>query len=124
MAGVVLRIYQKKVALFPYTVMVLSCAYICLSLSRPDYQIARYNLNQENLNFNDVWYLMYECSDDVAPLIAEIDSDNILSDEDSYWGNENLKNEIDLYLKIIEDKYEDMSLREWNYAKYSALKAR
>lgn len=124
MAGVVLRIYQKKFVLFPYTVMVVSCAYIFLSLSRPDYQIARYNLNQENLNFNDVWYLMYECSDDVAPLIAEIDADKILSDEDSYWGKENLKNEIDLYLKNIEDKYEDISLREWNYAKYSALKAR
>ena len=87
--------------------------YTAFSFSRPDRIIAEYNISStENLNFEDVQYLITGLSEDAAPSIAEISSDELSELEViEYVG--------DYYSDILRRDGE-MSLRQWNYSRSSA----
>ena len=72
------RDISSEFRLFRYILLIVSVMYTAFSFSRPDRIIAEYNISStENLNFEDVQYLITGLSEDAAPSIAEISSDEL-----------------------------------------------
>lgn len=111
--GVMYAIFHSEFRLFRYILLIVSVMYTAFSFSRPDRIIAEYNISStENLNFEDVQYLITGLSEDAAPSIAEISSDELSELEViEYVG--------DYYSDILRRDGE-MSLRQWNYSRSSA----
>lgn len=116
MAGVMLRIYKEGFGLFRYSMAVVSLFYLALSLARPDYIIARCNVNalyayekQEECFFSlenepDLGYL-YELSSDAAPVLYGLQKNYYA--EDYYW-------------EECREAAQDVSLRSFNLSVYRA----
>ena len=125
MSGTIFSIYKKKFPLFRYSMFAVGCFYIVFSLARPDYWIATYNIaHTENMNQGELSYLLYELSDDAALAVAKIKDQDIQWGVGDYWyydGYEQPEDVLQNYFKNIEEKYKDMNVRTWNYAKNSAL---
>ena len=112
--GVIYSIYRKDFGLFRYITAVVSVCYILFAFGRPDTFIAEYNISHaEDASELDVFYLTY-LSKDTAPLLAEIDRDEI-RDQD-------VMDSLDIYFKNIEGE-KSLSFREWNYSRAEAEKA-
>ena len=112
--GVIYSIYRKNFGLFRYITAVVSVCYILFAFGRPDTFIAEYNISHaEDASELDVFYLTY-LSKDTAPLLAEIDRDEI-RDQD-------VMDSLDIYFKNIEGE-KRLSFREWNYSRAEAEKA-
>lgn len=113
--GVIYSIYRRAFGLFRYITAVVSVCYILFSFSRPDALIAEYNIRHasEASEF-DVYYLMY-LSRDTAPVLAEIDKDDIRDTA--------VLDSLDDYFRSIAAQEQQMSLREWNYSREEAGKA-
>ena len=126
MLGTILSIYKKKFPLFRYIMLVVGCCYIVFSLARPDYWIATYNIaNTENMNMGELNYLVYSLSDDAAPAIAKIQPQEITWSENDYWYYDDLeqpKNVLKNYFSDIKERYRNLDIRKWNYAKMQAVK--
>ncbi|MCM1271889.1 MAG: DUF4173 domain-containing protein [Ruminococcus flavefaciens] len=85
MAGVTVFIYIGKFPLFTYSIAIVTVFYIGLSFAHPDYWIARYNLNETQLddkNDYDIYdsknYLS-ELSADAAPILLDQNKNQYLS---------------------------------------------
>lgn len=118
MSGVIVNIYRKDFPLFHYIVAVVSVLYIGLSFSRPDTIITRYNIaHAENMEENDIYYLLYQTSWDAAPEIAKIDLNDY--DWDTQWIEEDIRN----YFKYIEEESEGIYFRKANYSRIKAKMA-
>ena len=93
----------------------VSVCYILFSFSRPDALIAEYNIRHASeASAFDVYYLMY-LSRDTAPVLAEIDKDEIRDTA--------VLDSLDDYFRSIAAQEQQMSLREWNYSREEAGKA-
>ncbi|MDD3220348.1 MAG: DUF4173 domain-containing protein [Lachnospiraceae bacterium] len=117
MLGTVFSIYKKEFPLFRYSVAVVACFYIVFSLAKPDYQIARYNVaHDEVMTMQDLDYLIYQLSDDAAPIVAQIG-------DGAYVASQEAADELEWYFDRIEVKYQDAYFRKANLAKSQALNA-
>ncbi|MDF2845664.1 MAG: putative rane protein, partial [Herbinix sp.] len=89
---------------FQYFVVVIAVCYTAFSFSKPDYIIASYRLEHEELKEDDLYYLTYELSLDAAPLVLPIAANK------------------DNYLDRIENATNAMDFREFNLSGYLARK--
>lgn len=127
MIGTIFSIYKKKFPLFRYSMFVVGCCYIVFSLARPDYWIATYNIEHtENMNQGELSYLVYGLSDDAASAISKIEANKISLENDSYLyydDSEKPDSMLQNYFWNIKEKYRNMNIRTWNYAKKDAALA-
>ena len=115
MAGVTVSIYRKRFPLFRYVVAVIGCCYILLSFARPDRIVAEYNIrNMETVSTEDLSYMVYCLSDDAAPALAKLKTDEVEQEG---------KLILEEYFEEIGDRYENIPLRQWNLSKIQARKA-
>lgn len=130
MAGVTAFIFYRRFPLFLYGLAVVGICYVALSFSRPDYMIARYNLE----NGADYDYLC-RLSADAAPVILDSSKNPYLvSIEDMLEktsvdenGNYNADYYYDCYwmksfYNKIEYRTKDMGIRNFNFSLYRAGK--
>ena len=127
MIGTIFSIYKKKFPLFRYSMFVVGCCYIVFSLARPDYWIATYNIEHtENMNQGELSYLVYGLSDDAASAISKIEANEISLENESYLyydDSEKPDSMLQNYFWNIKEKYRNMNIRTWNYAKKDAALA-
>lgn len=131
MVGVTALIYFKKFPLFTYSMVVITVLYTALSFAKPDYFIADYNLkqtvksvqNSEGRSYTTGLGYLSTLSSDAAPVILNENKNPYLSslsdvtDENSdYYNNKWLKD----YCNKIENQFEDMHIRNFNFSKYRA----
>ena len=118
MSGVIVNIYKRQFPLFHYIMAVVSVLYIGFSFSRPDTIITRYNIaHSENMEEQDIYYLLYHTSWDAAPEIAKINL------EDYEWDTEWIEEDIRSYFRHIEEESEGIYFRKANYSRIMAKKA-
>lgn len=131
MAGTLASIYYHKFPIFKFVMTVVSISYIIFSFSKPDYIIADYNIsNSDKMNVDEVLYLTNYLSDDAAPLIKNIDIEKIYDNEEKYYEYGNpiegyyleTGDILDNYFLDIEAKYENSSIRSYNFSRSKALK--
>lgn len=131
MLGMMTKIFFNRFPLFTYGLYVFCVCFLILSFAKPDYQVAKYNLNNTNAeNRLDKRYISYELSMDAAPAIAEYAKEKPSKETDQMV--ENYKSAVGLidwvdydYQKGI-DIYEDTeapSWRKFNFSDYFARKA-
>lgn len=119
MSGVIVSIYKKGFRLVRYIIMVSVSGYLILSASRPDYQIARYNINHiEEITPEDLNYMIYGLSLDAAPVIADEVYDKYI-EADSHI----IKGQLYDYFRTIADNNEGIYFRKANYSRIKAKKA-
>lgn len=138
MSGLLIAMKRKDFSLFRYIVVVMMCCYIPFVYSRPDAWIAKYNLSQENVTWEDVSYFIYNGSYDSIPAITEVDVTKVKNSQkeadymyqDEVYQIESVEDEItyqmEEFLKGDQSHYieaEDMDLKQWNYSEYQARKA-
>lgn len=145
MCGVIVYTFKPTFALFQYGLVIVTCFYIALSLSRPDTYIAEFNLShakgREDV-YLDVAYL-YDLSADAAPIIKKygyfeeetlqnISTNNALVEDDSFYRDTNheprsaadLMEDANQYCKLrVYDPYREMGIRSFNFSIYRAGKA-
>jgi hypothetical protein len=134
LTGVIYSEYNKKFPLFRYCVAVISVCYIAFSLSKPDYYIASYLIDQvELLDQEDMMYLTYDLSLDAAPVVLPLLADGDrwtiepLANDDNYdsqryTGGGSKASIIDNYYLRIDQANESQDFREFNYSNYSAAR--
>ncbi len=148
MMGVTVFIYKNSFPLFPYGMAVVTVFYIVLSFSRPDYWIARYNLNQEHMAFlndydiHDNQQYLSTLSADAAPILLDDRYNFYIKGANEYIRTEGLPenyeeirtrlnpeegsiDELDwmrLYYLKIEELSEEMHLRNFNFSVHTAEK--
>jgi hypothetical protein len=104
LTGVLISEFRPTFPLFQYFVVVIAVCYTAFSFSKPDYIIASYRLEHEELKEDDLYYLTYELSLDAAPLVLPIAANK------------------DNYLDRIENATNAMDFREFNLSGYLARK--
>ncbi len=115
-AGVVIYTHKESFPLFRYSLVVVTCLYLCLSFSHPDYWIAKVNVAsmQEDRSeffrgeaYEDYWYLSTLCAD-AAPILQETWQEHGMESGSHgyYWS------------QGIQERMGDMSLREFNLSRY------
>lgn len=124
LVGILISIYHKKFLLFRYCMVVVTISYIIFSLAKPDYYIAKYNINKAVKSYHeteeayeyeyldrylDETYLFCNLSLDAAPAIKESD---LFPTEETYW--------IDEYCTKIKRETKDMGVRNFNLSRYKA----
>lgn len=120
MAGTVFSVYRRRFPLFRYITFVTACCYILFSLARPDYWIAKYNVaHMQEINLEDLNYLVYGLSDDAAPVIVGMDVEKVW--ENKYYDETSIL--MYEYFEGIQEKYESKDIRKLNYSHIQALKA-
>lgn len=130
LAGVIIAQYQSKFPLFRYCVAVTSLCYIAFSISRPDYYIAEYLIaHTEQLDQEDLSFLIYETSIDAAPVVIPVlkDTDRFKNYIDK--ADENYDTSYQDYgtmESMVNDYYDKVknagiqSIRDFNYSNYLA----
>ncbi|MDF2540058.1 MAG: putative rane protein [Herbinix sp.] len=124
LAGIITYVYRKKFPLFVYSVITVTACYLAFSLSRPDYFIAEYLINeQKQLTVEDVAFLTRELSLDAAPAVLPLLSDGerlgqiTYSGENSYDGYNAWESAEtytkDYYVKINSHR-KNHSVRDYN----------
>ncbi|SHJ28533.1 DUF4153 domain-containing protein [Hespellia stercorisuis] len=137
MSGTVFSIYKKSFPLFRCCMLVVAVLYIAFSVSKPDYQIARYNIaHDSDMTIMDLSYLVHQLSDDAAPAIAEIDPEQISYDNEygsvyggseNGWGDDEItvsaEEMLNDYFGNVSLNYENLGIRRMNIAKLQARRA-
>ena len=117
MMGVTVLIYKNSFPLFPYGMMVVTVFYIVLSFSRPDYWIARYNLEQEHLTYLDGYDIynnqsyLSTLSADAAPILLNDKYNFYIKEANDYireYGFPDNYDEIKDYLYQEKGTYVDL----------------
>lgn len=128
--GVVIYIMKKDFPLFRYSMVVVTCLYIALSFSHPDYWIAKVNLEGTKSARSEFFKgKRYDDYDFLGNLNA--DAASVLLDwiaEEGYsFESSGIKNEYDrkewcayLYLGYLRENCTDMSIREFNISRFMA----
>lgn len=115
MLGTIVNIYKKKIPLFRFIIFVVSILYICLSFSRPDEIIARYNIeHNQSMNQDDIYYLLYNLSEDAAPYIAGVEFEQVINNDEYF------QEKLSDYFEEITN--EEITFRKINYSAVRAQK--
>ena len=133
--GVIIYIYKESFPIFKYTVVVITCLYIGLAFSRPDYFIAKVNLSstdgKENEfflggSFDDYGFLL-DMSADAAPVVADwMEEKGYKYNGESkhinkhYESNYSIEEFADFYMLMIDEDTRDMGIRNFNVSRYKA----
>lgn len=115
LTGMIISILKKRFPLLQYITIVISVCYILISFIGVDKMVAAYNIKYANENNWDIYYLMYQTSEDAVPYIEKFVETHYESFDDD------LKNEVNQYFNNIKEK--NFSLRKWNYAEAKAKAA-
>ncbi len=134
--GVMIYIHKDSFPLFRYSMVVVTCLYLCLSFSHPDYWIAKVNvasMQEERSDFfqgspyHDYRYLT-TLNADAAPVLLELLQEQgydlgcyVTEEED--WndsvGNRGDKDSFGYYwLEYMKMRTENMSLRSFNVSRF------
>ncbi len=133
--GVMIYIFTDKFPLFRYSMVIVTCLYIVLAFAKPDYWIAKVNVEGSKETRSEFFkgeayedfYLFRRLSADATPVILEWMEDEEMLIQDYYL-------EDTQYMDIVPDKYgyihlenvledaEDMSIRGFNVSRYKAKK--
>jgi hypothetical protein len=89
LAGVIIAVYRKSFPLFRYCVAVITVCYLAFAFSKPDYYIASY-LEEHNdvLSSEEAAFLTQELSLDAAPIVLPLLS------EENRWIDENKQGKV------------------------------
>lgn len=126
LTGIVVRIMKKNFPLFSYGVWTFCILFLVLSYSKPDYQVAKYNLtNTNNKTDLDTYYLSEYLSLDAAVVIAEYESSHdcklYMNDETGSYPYGNWVD--DYYQNVHIEDLKNESIRKFNISKLLAKKA-
>ena len=126
LTGIVIRIVKKKFPLFKYGLWTFCVLFLVLSYSKPDYQVAKYNLtNTSRTGELDTYYLSEFMSLDAAPVIAQYekthDCNTYVDYETSPCASGNWVD--DYYQNVGLDRVKKESIRKFNVSKLLAKKA-
>lgn len=116
MAAVIRFIYKDDFSLFKFSLIVVTSLYLIIAFGRPDYIVAKYNLelgNRENVGWSYLEYL----SCDAMPAMVSYQITLKLE------GNPNMKEEekkINYYMKNAKYRCEDMTWRTFNLSQFIA----
>ena len=131
MAGVTISIYMHKFPLFTYSMVIVTVFYIGLSFSRPDYWIAKYNLNPEHIEYLDDYdtrdsgNYLGKLSADAAPILLNEKSNPYLAEHPGLFSEENTYDELSWlrrYYYRMEDLSEEMHIRNFNFSVHASGK--
>ena len=106
MAAVIRYIYTDNFSLFRWITVVVASFYIIIAFARPDYVVAKYNLDYGNQMEVDQYYLM-KLSSDALPVIME-HMEELECSQDSR------------YFRKIKEKYKSMGIRTFNLSVFTA----
>ena len=129
--GMMVKIVNEKFPLFTYGLYVFCVCFLILSFSRPDYQVAKYNVANEEVEGRlDTRYLTYDLSMDAAPIIAQYAKEHPTKTTENwvtkYKSAVQLTEWTDYDYQNYEDVYEPTkapSWRKFNFSDYFARKA-
>lgn len=146
LAGVLISIYKNSFPFFKYSMIVITVCYLLFSFTRPDYLIAKVNLDNMNKETQYDFFKDSPVYDDVNFLIYEIgiDGATALIDEETIWLYDTMKATIEsigynsgyeeykkykqemfryMYMRNLEEELEDVKtgFRNWNLSRYLAL---
>ncbi len=122
MIGILIYIYKQSFSIFRYSMIVVTLLYLCLAYSRPDYWIAKVNVETIDVNkmeltrYYDSNYL-YRLSSDAAPILIKYSKSKDSNIMDYEIEDKNY------YFKQIEENYKKMNFRSFNLSRYVAGKA-
>ncbi len=136
MIGITVYVFRRRFPVFKYCLAVVTVMYLCLSFARPDYVVARYNVDHTKImSAHNVKYLC-SLSVDAAPAIADLTKDQLeelenddegyffrhyFGDEDYYANDEiNKVRIVRSYFKDVNEKFGDMTWRTFNYSRARA----
>lgn len=118
MIGIMIHIYKMTFPLFRYCMIVVTACYIVIAFSRPDYFIARYNIeamseldkNEEGISpyeqYGDLYYIT-SLSADAAKALEHYEKDDEI---------------VSNYFEQMSEKSKSMSIRTFNFSRYIAEK--
>ncbi|MDF2543978.1 MAG: putative rane protein [Herbinix sp.] len=118
LGGLIYYVFHQEFPLFGYIVAVVTICYVIFSFSKPDYWIASYFINQnEMLNAEDCSYLTNELSLDAAPIVIPVlnNRDRFL-ETDRVTKLDYLDYEQNRYVKKIEEVSKVRDIREYNFS--------
>lgn len=133
-AGVIAYIVKDSFPLFRYSMVVVTCLYLCLSFAHPDYWIAKVNLagSEETRSeffegdaFEDFYYLT-TLSADAAPVMVEwaaeegYDLDYYYTSEEERRPDEKAGKYGYLYLRKLNQRVGDIGIRNFNVSRFIA----
>lgn len=109
LCGTIVSIYNKRFPLFYYITAVVSVFYIGLSFARPDAVVAKYNIaHMDEINNEDISYLIYNTSLDAAPQLAKVE------------GDERTEQMLFHYFANISAESDEIYFRKANYSRIRA----
>lgn len=109
--GCIITIYYNEFPLFQFSTVAVTLFYILFSLARPDYHIARYNLRHyEDV---DIEYI-FSLSSDAIPALEEagVLEKREWETEEGSWHRYYINNR----LEKIQETYEEMGIRDFNFS--------
>ena len=144
-AGVMIYTHKESFPLFRYSMVVVTCLYLCLSFSHPDYWIAKVNVESMQEDRSDFfkgspykdYYYLETLSADAAPVLLEwMDENGYQLDyyfqyEEELELNAMLERELNNlmsapesmgfgydWLERMQERTKDMSLRKFNVSRF------
>lgn len=135
--GVIAYIAKESFPLFRYSMVVVTCLYIALSFSHPDYWIAKVNLDSTKATRSEFfrgaayedYYLLSTLSADAASVMIDWMEEEGYSLRDYepgynvYHATSNARNheyEASLYLRRIRENCTDVGIRNFNVSRFMA----
>lgn len=132
LAGVITSVYKENFPLFGYCVSVVTVCYLMFSFSKPDYWIASYHIQQNNeLESNDIAYLINDLSLDAAPVMVPYLSEYNLKHNEVMKAEPNNSNDYaseDWLIDTVQNYYKNINMekergiRDFNLSSSLALK--
>lgn len=124
MAGIIIFIYNDSFPLVNYSVLTVMIIYIIFSFSKPEYIIAKYNIDNQSYEGevgNDLYYL-FELGADAAPALYDFVEEVYDSPDVSL--SHDIKYHFDVYFNEIKDSKSNYSaIRGFNFSRYNAYKS-
>lgn len=119
--GCIVTIYKNRFPLLQYVTVTVTIFYIAFSLAKPDYLIAKYNLNY-NKESTDFIYLTH-LSTDVIPAMEEAGVIEEVLEKDEKAQGKSEENQETIYvrnLKVKTDLCNEMGILDFNFSYYRA----
>ena len=127
--GVIVYIIKENFPLFRYSITVVTCLYLCLSFSHPDYWIAKVNLEGaketrsaffQGEAYEDISFLI-RLSADAAPVMVEWFLEEGY-DLKYYYVDEYSKDDeyVYRYLRRLDAMVGDINIRNFNVSRFVA----
>ena len=132
-AGVIVYIIKEKFPLFRYSMVVVTCLYLGLSFSHPDYWIAKVNIEGSKETRSsffkgeeyDDFYFLARLNADAAPVMLDWITEQGY-DVNNYYCMDKLDNDyVDMnasyrYLNRLKQRVGDIGVRNFNLSRYLA----